>query len=69
MIYYHKLTSLSVLHPYYKLDYIEMAWGGTAEQARELSAGNVHAKDWQDEARKVIEKTVSPVYILASDGD
>jgi hypothetical protein len=34
------------LHPYYKLDYIKMAWGGTEEQAREYAAGNAHAKDW-----------------------
>jgi hypothetical protein len=50
------------LHPYYKLDYIKMAWGGTEEQAREHAAGNAHAKDWQDEARKIIEQMVSPAY-------
>ncbi|KAI9509530.1 hypothetical protein F5148DRAFT_1148241 [Russula earlei] len=36
-----------VLHPYYKLDYIEMAWGGTMEQAVEWRNGNVDAKNWQ----------------------
>jgi hypothetical protein len=29
------------------------------EQAAEIEAGNVNAKDWQDKARKVVEKTVS----------
>jgi hypothetical protein len=51
------------LHPYYKLDYIKMAWGGPEEQAKERAAGNADAKDWQDEARKIIEKTVSPAHI------
>jgi hypothetical protein len=39
-----------------------MAWGGAEEQARECAAGNAHAKDWQDKARKIIEQTVSPAY-------
>jgi hypothetical protein len=50
------------LHPYYKLDYIKMAWGGVEEQAREHAVGNAHAKDWQDEARKIIEQMVSLAY-------
>ncbi|KAG2062796.1 hypothetical protein BDR04DRAFT_1123701 [Suillus decipiens] len=29
-----------VLHPYYKLNYIKMAWGGQEEQVREFAAGN-----------------------------
>jgi hypothetical protein len=44
-----------VLHPYYKLEYIKMAWGGAAEQAEERAAGNTNAKNWQDEALKVVE--------------
>jgi len=48
-----------VLHPYYKLAYIKLAWGGAEEQATEIEAGNFDAKDWQDEARKIVEKTVS----------
>jgi hypothetical protein len=51
-----------VLHPYYKLAYIKLAWGGPVEQARERAAGNPDAKDWQDEGRKILEQTVS--YIL-----
>ena len=37
------------IHPYYKLAYIKMAWGGPEEQARKWELGNIHAKDWQDE--------------------
>jgi hypothetical protein len=47
------------LHPYYKLAYIELAWGGAKEQEVEYEAGNFEAKNWQDEARKVLEKTVT----------
>jgi hypothetical protein len=36
-----------------------MAWGGAKEQAEEIKAGNVDAKNWQDEARKILENTVS----------
>jgi hypothetical protein len=34
-------------------------WGGPEEQAAEIDAGRQNAKDWQDEARKVVENTVS----------
>ncbi|KAF8971662.1 hypothetical protein BDZ97DRAFT_1650536 [Flammula alnicola] len=53
-----------VLHPYYKLAYIKLAWGGPEEQAAEIAAGNMDAKDWQDEARKIVERTVSN-FVLA----
>jgi hypothetical protein len=46
------------LHPYFKLAYIEVAWGGPAEQEVECEAGNPLAKDWQDEAWKILERTV-----------
>jgi hypothetical protein len=49
------------LHPYYKLAYIELAWGGAKEQEAEFEAGNFSAKNWQDEARKILEKTVSNI--------
>jgi hypothetical protein len=49
----------TVLHPYYKLAYIKLSWGGPDEQAAEIAAGNPKAKNWQAEARKVVEKTVS----------
>jgi hypothetical protein len=48
-----------VLHPYYKLAYIKLAWGGPVEQAAEIEAGNPHAKNWQADAKKLVEKTVS----------
>jgi hypothetical protein len=48
----------TVLHPYYKLAYIKLAWGGPVEQAAEIAAGNPRAKNWQGDARKTVEKTV-----------
>ena len=47
-----------MLHPYYKLAYIKIQWGGPEEKAAEIAAGNLDAKDWQDEARQIVEKTV-----------
>jgi hypothetical protein len=47
-----------ILHPYYKLSYIAHAWGGEAEEAAEIAAGNLHPKNWQAEARKLIETMV-----------
>jgi hypothetical protein len=35
-----------------------MAWGGEEEQAAERAAGNPNAKNWQDEARKIVEHTM-----------
>jgi len=55
---------VEVLHPYYKLAYIKMAWGGPEERDAEIEAGNVDAKDWQDEARKIVEKTVRPFVFI-----
>lgn len=52
-----------VLHPYYKLAYIKLAWGGENEQAAERAAGNRYAKNWQDEARKIVECEVSNILI------
>lgn len=53
------LIDLSVLHPYYKFAYIKLSWGGPVEQAAEIEAGNPHAKDWQDEAKQIVDYTVS----------
>ncbi|KAG1745838.1 uncharacterized protein EDB91DRAFT_1080096 [Suillus paluster] len=47
-----------VLHPYYKLEYIKMTWEGREEQEHERAAGNFNAKDWHDEALKVVETTM-----------
>ena len=35
-----------------------MAWGGAEEQKLEREAGNPNAKDWHDEATKIVEKTM-----------
>jgi hypothetical protein len=36
-----------------------MTWGGEEEQAKECVLGNVDARNWQDEAHKIIECHVS----------
>jgi hypothetical protein len=51
-----------VLHPYYKLAYIKLSWGGPDEQAKERAEGNPDAKDWQDEAKQIVERTVSSFF-------
>ena len=59
-ISYHVLINiLTVVHPYYKLAYIKMAWGGPEEQAHEREAGNLNAKDWYDKAHKVVERAMA----------
>ena len=55
LIFYLK----AVLHPYYKLDYIKLKWGGAKEQEEERERGNLDAKNWQYEARNILENTVS----------
>ena len=52
------LTCAIALHPYFKLAYIKLAWGGPAEQEAECKAGNPLAKDWHREAEKVLEAAV-----------
>jgi hypothetical protein len=37
-----------------------MAWGGAKEQEEERRRGNTEAKNWQDEAQQILEKTVCP---------
>jgi hypothetical protein len=46
------------LHPYYKLAYIKLAWGGEEEQEEDRAAGNPYAKNWKDEAQKILERTM-----------
>lgn len=58
-------TLLAVLHPYYKLAYIKVLWSGPEEKAAEIEDGNLDAKDWQDEACKIVENTVGcPIFGL-----
>ena len=52
-----------MLHPYYKLAYIKVQWGGPDEQAVEIEAGNPHAKNWQDEVQRIVEKNVSRLFV------
>ncbi len=52
------LTNCLVLHLYYKLAYIKMAWGGAKEEKRECKAGNLDAKDWHDEALQIVQQTM-----------
>ena len=54
----------NILHPYYKLAYIKVAWGGPEEKAAKVEAGNSNAKDWQDEARYIVERTVSHLILF-----
>ena len=44
--------------------YIKLAWGGAEEQEAECKAGNPDAKNWQDEAHKILEGMVH--YFLLS---
>ena len=48
-----------VLHPYYKLRYIEKKWGGKAEQDAKIAAGNPNAINWIEHAREVVDAAVS----------
>ena len=52
------LTVRIVLHPYYKLNYIKMAWGRPEEQVQEITAGNKNAINWHDKTLQVVEKTM-----------
>ncbi len=49
-----------VLHPYYKLAYIEQMWGGEDEYQDDLAAGLPGARNWQAYANEIVEKAVSP---------
>lgn len=51
-------TNILALHPYFKLDWIALHWGGAKEQERDRAKGNLNAKNWQDEARKILEDLV-----------
>jgi len=54
----------TVLYPYFKLSYIKLAWGGPQEQKDEREAGNLFAKNWQDEAQKILENVVRGILLL-----
>ena len=52
------------LHPYFKLAYIEIAWGGPVEQEAKCKAGNPNAKDWQDKAWKILKCMVCALSLM-----
>ena len=49
---------IAALHPYFKLDWIALHWGGAREQERDRAQGDINAKNWQDESRKILENLV-----------
>ena len=48
------------------MQYIRKEWGGAEEQAEERAAGHLNAKNWHDEALKVVEDTVMQPPLLTS---
>jgi hypothetical protein len=52
-------TLISIaLHLYFKLAYIGITWGEPTEQEAKHEAENLLAKDWQDEAWKILKYMV-----------
>lgn len=59
------LPDFAVIHPYFKLDWIEEHWGAEEEQQEEIRKGNVDAKNWLREAERIVESAVSlPFYVI-----
>ncbi|KAM5541078.1 hypothetical protein V8D89_005389 [Ganoderma adspersum] len=62
--YYKKLDNTNVyilallLHPYYKLNYIEHQWGSEDEYLADLKAGELNARNWRQYAREVIDRAM-----------
>ncbi|KAI1793595.1 hypothetical protein LXA43DRAFT_885568 [Ganoderma leucocontextum] len=62
--YYKKLDNSDVyilallLHPYYKLDYIERQWGGEEEYLEDLATGEPGAWNWKKHAREVVDRAM-----------
>ncbi len=52
------LINYLVLHSYYKLAYIKMAWRGAEEEKTKHEAGNLDAKDWHNEALQIVQQTM-----------
>ncbi|KAF8879022.1 hypothetical protein BD779DRAFT_1447242, partial [Infundibulicybe gibba] len=52
-----------ILHLYYKLTYIKLAWEGEKEQHAEWEAGNPNVKNWQDKALKLVEHTMEKYWM------
>nr|VWO99121.1 Swi1p [Ganoderma boninense] len=68
--YYKKLDNTDVyilallLHPYYKLDYIESEWGGQAEYKADIAAGELNPTNWTVHARSITEKAMKHYWPL-----
>ena len=45
------------------MDYIELEWGGAEEQQAQIASGDVGAKNWVEEALKVLETEVCGVLL------
>lgn len=58
LISYSLLIYCTVLHPYYKLDYIVDKWGGKDEQENLRAQGVKDAIDWNQHAMEIFEKAV-----------
>ncbi|KAF9016442.1 hypothetical protein BDZ89DRAFT_913861, partial [Hymenopellis radicata] len=44
------------VHPYYKIGWMRLNWGGETEQAAAIAAGDKNAKNWVKEAENIVEK-------------
>ena len=53
-----------MLHLYYGMTYIKHHWGGAKEQEEPIAQGVWDAKNWQDEAMKILEAAVSHICLL-----
>ena len=54
----------TVFHPYFELNYIKLSWGGPEEQKVKREAGDPFAKNWQNEARNILEDVVQYETVL-----
>ncbi len=53
--------AIVVLHPYFKLWYIEEKWGGENDYQAALANGDPNPRNWQQYARDVVEKAIRNV--------
>ena len=57
----------TVLHSYYKRNYIHIEWGGEQEYLDALKASDPDARNWNKYAHEVMEKVIHPTHILSVD--
>jgi len=58
------MSTIGYKQPPFLLMYITLSWGGAKKQAAKIDTGNLDAKNWQDEARKIVEKNVHCLFCL-----